>query len=326
MIVNKAAGLKSAFYLFPGQGAQYSGMALDLLEKSERVKCLFSTASEINGKDMTDLLGNSNPETLKKADVAQPTITLANLAAAAYLAEKGVKPVGCAGFSLGEYAALAVSGVITIEECFSLVKERGKAMQAAIDSMKDEGSGMAAVIGLAYAQVEALLAELERDGLSYLYAANINSPKQIVVSGSAGALEEAEKHFKAAGARHFIRLDVAGPFHSPFMKEAADAFVPALEKVKFKDPFIPVYSNVTGKQIRSGTEAKTLAIQHITEAVRWTDEEAAIEAAGGMECLLETGPGKVLQGLWKHTGSTLPCYAAGTAAEINGLVNNGNGK
>jgi [acyl-carrier-protein] S-malonyltransferase len=321
--------ITKVFFLFPGQGAQFSGMALDLLESGgETVKKLFSLASQINGKDMADLLANADAETLKRTDISQPAINLANLAAAAYLEEKGIKPAGCAGFSLGEYAALRVAGVITDEDCLSLVEKRGKAMQAAIDRIQGAGNsaqgtevpGMAAVIGLAPEETEALIAEWKKGGLSELYAANINSPKQVVVSGSAAALEEAEKRFKEAGAKRFIRLQVAGPYHSPFMKEAAEAFAPALEKVSFKDPLIPIYSNVTGKQIKSGEEAKALALRQIVEAVRWTDEEAEI-ASGNFDCLLETGPGKVLQGLWKDTGSEVPCYGAGTAAGIDELWN-----
>ena len=327
--------INKAFFLFPGQGAQYPGMALDLLESGgEKVKQLFSLASEIYGKEMAALLADSSPDELKRTDLSQPAITLANLAAAACLAERGIKPCGCAGFSLGEYAALAVAGVISEKDCFTLVTHRGRVMQAAIDRITGgaaEGTspgtlvrgasapGMAAVIGLAPNQMEALIAEW-KDDLADLYAANINSPRQVVVSGSATALDEAEKRFKEAGARRFLRLQVAGPYHSPFMKEAADAFAPFLAEVSFNNPVIPVFSNVTGKQIKTGMEAKALALCQIVEAVRWADEEAAIAAAGGMDCLLETGPGKVLQGLWKDTGNEVPCYAAGTMAEISELA------
>jgi [acyl-carrier-protein] S-malonyltransferase len=310
-----------AFFLFPGQGAQYPGMALDLLKQGgERVKRLFSLASELIGKDMADLLGNSSPEHLKRTDISQPAITLANLAAAAFLAEKGVKVSGAAGFSLGEYAALAIAGVFGEEDCFTLVNKRGLAMQAAIDRIQADSSapGMAAVIGLKPSQAAALIAEWTKSGLDDLSAANINSPKQVVVSGTATALDEAEKRFNEAGARRFMRLQVAGPYHPPFMKEAAEAFAPALEKVSFSDPQIPLFSNVTGKQIQSGAEAKALALRQIVESVRWTDEEDAISALRP-EILLEAGPGKVLQGLWKETGSVVPCYAAGTAIEINEL-------
>jgi len=311
--------MQNTFYLFPGQGAQYPGMALDLLESgSAGVKRLFSLSSEFFGKDMADILRNSSSDDLKPTDMAQPTITLANLAAAAYLAEKGIKPAGAAGFSLGEYSALAAAGVISEEDCLLLVTKRGKAMQAAIDRINQNDPrppGMAAVIGLSPEKVEALIAEW---GIAGLNAANINSPKQVAVSGSADALEEAEKRFKEAGARRVMRLAVAGPYHSPFMKSAAEEFSIALEKIKFSDPVIPFFSNVTGKQVESGGEAKILAHRHILEGVRWTDEEAAITLLKP-EALFEVGPGKVLQGLWKDTENAIPCYGAGTAAEINAL-------
>jgi [acyl-carrier-protein] S-malonyltransferase len=319
--------IKKAFFLFPGQGAQYPGMALDLLEQStqnsggEKVKRLFSLASEIAGKDMAELLRNSSPEELKRTDMSQPTITLANLAAAAYLAGNGITPSGAAGFSLGEYSALAAAGVISEEDCLFLVDKRGKAMQAAIDRMMQISSkapGMAAVMGMGAEQVESLIEEWKKTGLTELNAANFNSPKQVAVSGSAAALEEAEKRFKEAGAKRFIRLQVAGPYHSPFMKEAAEEFSRFLEKVTFKDPVIPIFSNVTGKQMRSGEEAKSLAHRHILEGVRWTSEEAAI-ARLEPELLLEVGPGRVLQGLWRDAGIAIPCRLAGTAAEIDEL-------
>jgi len=311
------------FFVFPAQGAQYPGMAIDFLKQGgEKVKRLFSLASEIQGKDMADLLSNSTPEYLKRTDVSQPAITLANLAAAEYLAEKGITPSACAGFSLGEYAALAAAGVISQKDCLSLVTHRGNAMQAAIDRIQggDEANapGMAAVVGLSPENVEALIAEWKKSGLKDLYAANFNSSKQVAVSGSAAALAEAEKRFKEAGARRFMRLAVAGPYHSPFMKEAADAFAPYLEKVHFSDPKIPIFSNVTGKQVLSGDEAKALAVKQIVEPVRWTDEEALMVKFEPKE-LLETGPGKVLQGLWKDLGNSIPCHSAGTAAEIDEL-------
>jgi [acyl-carrier-protein] S-malonyltransferase len=314
--------IKKAFFLFPGQGAQFPGMALDLLEAgSESVKRLFSLASEIFGRDTIGMLRDSSPEELKKTDVSQPAITLANLAAAAYLAEKGIKPTGAAGFSLGEYSALATAGVISTEDCLSLVARRGVAMQAAIDRINandPKPPGMAAVIGLSPERVEALIAEWQKGGLTGLNAANINSPRQVAVSGSAAALEEAEKRFKEAGAKRFMRLQVAGPYHSPFMKEAAVEFDAHLDKARFNDPAIPIFSNVTGRQIHSGEEAKALAHRHILEGVRWTDEEAAI-ALLAPEALLEVGPGKVLQGLWKDTGSGIPCHGAGSAVEIDNL-------
>jgi [acyl-carrier-protein] S-malonyltransferase len=316
--------IRNIAYLFPGQGAQYPGMALDLLAASSAVKKLFDTASSICGKNMETLLRDSDAETLKRSDISQPAITLANLASAVYLEEKGILPAACAGFSLGEYAALAAAKVISIEDCFKLVSERGKAMQSSADNIaanSEAGAapGMAAVIGLAPEQVEALVKEWTASGLKDLYAANFNSSKQVVVSGSAAALAEAEKRFKEAGARRVLRLPVAGPFHSPMISDAADAFAPVLESVTFNDPALPLFSNVTGKEVHSGAEAKTLALRQITEPVRWTNEEAAI-AALNVAAVLECGPGKVLQGLWKDTGSLIPAFAAGTLSDIENTI------
>jgi [acyl-carrier-protein] S-malonyltransferase len=204
-----------------------------------------------------------------------------------------------------------------------MVKARGAAMQANADRLREAAGGdasaapgMAAVVGLAPSDVEALIAKW---GVKDLYAANINSPKQVAVSGTAAALNEAETRFKEAGAKRVIRLQVAGPFHSPILVDAADAFKPVLEAVSFSDPKIPIYSNVTGKRISSGDEAKKLALMQITSPVRWVDEEAAIISAGGFAACLEVGPGKVLQGLWKDAGSELPCCAAGSREDIKKL-------
>ncbi|MDR1587991.1 MAG: ACP S-malonyltransferase [Treponema sp.] len=345
-------------YLFPGQGAQYPGMALDFLEAgggagSGSVKRLFELASEICGKDMALLLRDSGAETLKRTDVSQPAVSLANLVAMSFLSERGYSPAACAGFSLGEYAALVCASVIRAEDCFRLVKARGEAMQRSADRLRrgagaadsggaaddnsplgvtngagvsegDNAPGMAAVIGLEPEKVEALVAEWNAGGLKDLYPANINSPKQMVVSGAAAALAEAAIRFKAAGARRCIRLQVAGPFHSPLIADAAEAFRPVLESVEFRDPLIPLYSNVTGRRVSSGAEAKKLALAQITGPVRWVDEEAAIAAdrdlpADGKTCL-ETGPGSVLQGLWRDSGSGIPCYAAGTVEEIEKFI------
>ena len=316
-------------FLFPGQGAQSQGMALDFLgTDSTAIRKLFDTASAACERDMEALLRDSDAETLKRTDISQPTVTLANLAAAAYLAEQGYSPVACAGFSLGEYAALVCAGVIGAEDCFRLVKARGIAMQQSADRLQEKAGGdlsaapgMAAVIGLSPQEAEALIAQWSAAGLRDLYAANINSPKQLAISGTAAALTEAETRFKEAGAKRVIRLQVAGPFHSPLLADAAETFRPVLEAVTFNDPAIPLYSNVTGKRVGSGEEAKKLALQQITSPVRWIDEEAAIIAAGGFSACLEAGPGKVLQGLWRDYGSEIPCLAAGTV-EDTGKIDN----
>jgi [acyl-carrier-protein] S-malonyltransferase len=299
-------------------------MALDLLDAGgAEIKELFTLASEIMGRDMRALL-EAEGETMKRTDLAQGTVTLANLAAAALLNSRGIKPACCAGHSLGEYAALACAGVLKTEDCFTLVRERGRAMQEATERLGRSAGGMAAVLGLEPRQVEALIAEWAAASLQGLYAANFNAPRQVVVSGTAEALEEAAKRFKAAGAKRVLPLSVAGPFHSPLMAEAAEAFQAALERAEFKDPVLPCYSNVTGKRISSGAEARELALRQITGPVRWIGEEEAI-AASGIDGALETGPGRVLQGLWRdrfagESAGGIPCLGAGTAEAIKALT------
>jgi [acyl-carrier-protein] S-malonyltransferase len=197
-------------------------------------------------------------------------------------------------------------------------------MQKTSDRLREDSGGdasaapgMAAVVGLAPRQIEELIAQWGAAGLKDLYAANINSPKQVAVSGTAAALAEAETRFKEAGAKRVIRLQVAGPFHCPLMEESAKAFAPVLESAAFHDPVVPVYSNVTGKLISSGEEAKKLALLQITSPVRWVEEEAAIaQNAADIDGCLEVGPGKVLQGLWRDSGSEIPAFAAGTVEDI----------
>ncbi|MDR1248476.1 MAG: ACP S-malonyltransferase [Treponema sp.] len=313
-----------AGFLFPGQGAQYPGMALDFLAVSKAAAELFALASDAMGRDVEALLRSSDAEFLKRSDIAQPTVTLANLCAAALLKERGLAPAAVAGHSLGEYAALVNASVISAADCLRLVTVRGKVMQETVDHIAarngagaDNAPGMTAALGLAPERVEELV---RTAGIPDLYAANINSPKQVVVAGTAAALAAAETMFKEAGAKRALRLPVAGPFHSPLMAEAADKFRGALESVSFGDPAIPLFSNVSGRAVASGAEARELALKQITSPVRWIAEENAM-AALGVTILLETGPGKALQGLWKDSGSELPVFAAGKVEDIDTLFN-----
>lgn len=310
-------------FLFPGQGAQQKGMALDLFEASACVRALFDLASGIVGRDMRALLAEADAETLKRGDIAQPAITLANLAASAVLRERGIVPSAAAGHSLGEYAALAVCGIISEADAFYLTAKRGEFMQAAADTLGaadalgSGGGGMAAVLGL---PPEEAVRALEAAAIPGLYAANFNSPRQTVVSGTAAALASAEALFKAAGAKRVIRLPVAGPFHCPLMAAAADRFAPVLDAVAFADPSVPFYSNVTGAPVASGAEAKALALRQICAPVRWLDEERAL-AASGIAAALEAGPGRTLCGLWKDADTTgIPCHSAGTLADIGKAI------
>jgi len=321
-------------FLFPGQGAQFSGMGMDLHEAdkdgSVGVRGLFELASSILGKDIKDLL-TAEADVLKRTDISQVAITVASLAAWKTLAAKGIRPTACAGFSLGEYPALAVAGVLSEADVIRVTAERGRVMQKACadiarisNSAEDSGAsspGMSAVLGLSPERID----EVIRDSrIPDLYAANYNSPLQTVISGTAEALDAAAPLFKEAGARRCIRLGVAGPFHSPLMKIAARDFSEFLTGIDFQEPKIPLFSNVTGGRVRDRAEIKALAVSHLVNPVKWTTEEASVAdwmTESGMfdtptkfdgdtghdNLLVEVGPGRVLSGLWADSGLRGTC-------------------
>ncbi len=293
-------------FLFPGQGAQYPGMAKDFYETSKGVRELFKTASEASSMDLKTLLFESDEETLKQTKNTQIAIALAGAAAALSAKEHGIVPQGAAGFSVGEWPALAEAGVISHYDMFRLVSERGRLMDEA--GAHSGGSTMSAVLYLSPEKIEQVIAEA---GLTQCWIANYNSPSQCVISGTEKDIGIAEEKLRQAGAKRVIRLKVSGAFHSPLMHEAYEAFKDLVEAITFSDPTINLYSNVSGKRIESGAEAKKYASLQIISPVRWIDEEANI-AADGFELCLETGPGTVLTGLWKASGSSISCIAAGT--------------
>ncbi|MBI9102949.1 MAG: ACP S-malonyltransferase [Spirochaetales bacterium] len=304
-------------FLYPGQGSQYTGMGKDIWEKSQKVKDLFTMASDIVGKDMAELIFEAPEDVLKRTDNTQPAITLVNASVKTILGENGIFSDGCAGVSLGEYAALEDAGIISLEELFALVKVRGELMQAAGDKFGsgDDAPGMAAVIGLTSEKID----ELFGDGAMGVYPANYNAPTQIVLAGTADGLAKAESLCKENGARRYIKLKVSAPFHSPFLEEARVGFAEELKKYNFKDPNKKVYSNVTGKLITTGQEAMENALAQVIKPVRWTEEEASIQG-DDYERIIETGPGKVLTGLWKSVAKELPCLTCGTLEQVEGLL------
>lgn len=297
-------------FLFPGQGAQYPGMAKDFYETSSEVRRLFELASDAARMDLKELLFESDEETLKQTRYTQIAVALAGSAAALAAREHGIVPHGCAGFSVGEWPALAEAGILSHFDMFRLVAERGRLMDEA--GNRSGGSTMSAVLSLSPEKIEQVIAEA---GLKQCWIANYNSPSQCVISGTEHDIVIAEEKLRQAGAKRVIRLKVSGAFHSPLMHYAYEEFKGIVEEVTFMNPVLECYSNVTGKKITSGTEAKKLASEQIISPVRWIDEEASILEAGYERCV-ETGPGTVLSGLWKSFTTSIPSIPAGTLDAI----------
>lgn len=294
-------------FAFPGQGAQAPGMIKEACEKFPVGKEFLDKYSKLNDSDIPALLWDSTPEDLARSDNSQVAITAASLAGVEILKEKGIAPSAVAGFSLGEWSALCVSGILSLEETVYAVKRRGQIMQKVCEEIAAENAGkapgMAAVLGLG---PDVILDAVK--GRTDVFAANMNSVVQTVLSGTADGLAWAESKFKELGARRVVILKVAGPFHSPLMQKAADEFTKILDEITFNNPKddIAIFSNVTGKRMTTGEEAKKNAILHLTNPVQWTTEEdgfkALCDADGGSWDMIEVGPGNVLTGLWGKTG------------------------
>ena len=292
-------------FLFPGQGAQAPGMMKDICEAVPESRKVLDDISAIWGKDVAKLMWETEADELSRSDNSQMAITAASIAVVKALEIKGIKPSAAMGFSLGEFPALYAAGVLSFEDVIKVVAKRGSIMQAVCEQIAAENSGhapgMSAVIGLSPEQVKEIASKCEN-----VYAANMNSPVQTVLSGTFDGLTQAEALAKEAGARRALRLAVAGPVHCPLMQRAADEFEKAIADVKFNNPEIALFSNVTGKRAENGEEIKKNAVLHLTHPVLWTDEEKVLfdmmEADGGEWKLFEPGPGKVLTGLWAKSG------------------------
>ncbi|MDG1849017.1 MAG: ACP S-malonyltransferase, partial [Flavobacteriales bacterium] len=235
-------------YVFPGQGAQFTGMGKDLYEASEEAKALFEQANEILGFRITDIMFEGEAEELKQTKVTQPAIFLHSTILAKLLGDR-FKPEMVAGHSLGEISALTAAGVLAFEDGLKLVSKRALAMQAACEA---EPSTMAAILGLENEVVEAICDKV--DGI--VVAANYNCPGQLVISGAVDAVNEACEQLKEAGARRALVLPVGGAFHSPLMEPARNELAQAIEATTFNTPVCPVYQNVTASAITDSDEIK----------------------------------------------------------------------
>ncbi|MDC1320526.1 ACP S-malonyltransferase [Flavobacteriaceae bacterium] len=277
-------------YVFPGQGAQFSGMGLDLYNQSDIAKELFDSANSILGFKITETMFNGSSEELKQTKVTQPAIFLHSVILAKILGDN-FKPEMVAGHSLGEFSALVSTGVISFEDGLKLVSKRATAMQKACDIQK---STMAAVLGLEDSIVEKVCDSI--DGV--VVAANYNCPGQLVISGEINAINEACEKLKENGARRALVLPVGGAFHSPLMSPAKEELEKAIKNTIFHKPSCPIYQNVTATAVMDENEIKNNLISQLTSPVRWTHTIQQMVEDGASE-FIEVGPGKVLQGLVK---------------------------
>ncbi|WP_460219954.1 ACP S-malonyltransferase [Psychroserpens sp. MEBiC05023] len=275
-------------YIFPGQGAQFSGMGLDLYENSELAQELFETANSILGFSITDIMFEGSAEDLKETKVTQPAIFLHSVILAKTLGDN-FKPDMVAGHSLGEFSALVANGTLNFEDGLKLVSQRAQAMQKACEL---QPSTMAAVLGLDDDIVEKVCATTN----GIVVAANYNCPGQLVISGEIDAINTACDTLKEEGARRALVLPVGGAFHSPLMEPAREELAAAIESTLFSTPNCPIYQNVTASAVINENDIKTNLISQLTAPVRWTQSVQQMIADGATH-FTEVGPGKVLQGL-----------------------------
>lgn len=288
-------------YIFPGQGAQFVGMGLDLYEKFPLAQELFENANEILGFPITDIMFEGTPEDLKQTKVTQPAIFLHSVILSKVMGDS-FQPDMVAGHSLGEFSALVANGVLNFEDGLKLVSQRALAMQKACEL---QPSTMAAVLNLPDDVVEKICEETP----GIVVAANYNCPGQLVISGEVSAIEAACEKMKEAGARRALVLPVGGAFHSPLMEPAREELASAIENTIFGTAKCPIYQNVSTIAVSNSDEIKINLISQLTAPVKWTQSVQNM-IKDGASLFTEVGPGKVLQGLVRKINAEVETTSA----------------
>ena len=288
-------------YVFPGQGAQFSGMGKELFDASADARKLFDRANEVLGFDIASIMFEGSDEALKQTNVTQPAIFIHSTVLAACLGDS-FKPDMVAGHSLGEFSALVANKTLSFEDGLRLVSARATAMQKACELTP---STMAAILGLEDSVVEEICSSI--DGV--VVPANYNCPGQLVISGEIKAVEEACAKLNEAGAKRALILQVGGAFHSPLMEPARAELASAIESTQFNHPTCPIYQNVNALPVTDPSLIKANLLAQLTAPVKWTQIMMAMNDHGLSE-VIEVGPGKVLQGLFKKINRELPVSSA----------------
>ncbi|MGM9620185.1 MAG: ACP S-malonyltransferase [Bacteroidaceae bacterium] len=279
-------------FVFPGQGAQFSGMGKDLYESNETAKRLFEQANEILGFRITDIMFEGTADELKQTRVTQPAVFLHSVISAICMGDE-FQPDMVGGHSLGEFSALVAAGALSFEDGLRLVHARALAMQKACEVTPGT---MAAIIALPDETIEATCAEVSAEGQGVVVPANYNCPGQLVISGNVETVNAACEKLKAAGAKRALVLPVGGAFHSPLMQPAAEELQKAIEEVEFHTPRCPIYQNVDAQAHTDAAEIKKNLMAQLTASVKWTQEVSNMIEAGATD-FTECGPGKALQGM-----------------------------
>lgn len=292
-----------SLYLFPGQGSQKPGMGRDFHETSEAARAVFEEAAALNPPGFLETIFSGTAEQVNDTRVAQPALLTVEVAIARELERRGLSPTSCAGHSLGELSALVVAGVWTFPDAMRFTQERARAMSEDVP----EG-GMAAVLGLEAAAIEAALPE-------GVQVANYNGPAQTIITGTKAGLTAAAESLKAAGAKRVMPLAVSGPFHSEYMRPASARLRRALGEIELSPPRIRFISSVRGDEVIAVDEIRELLAAQIYSPVRWTD----VMRAAGVVNAIEVGPGSVLKGLAKRMEGAPEIYLAGSIEEVAAL-------
>lgn len=302
--------------IFPGQGSQYVGMGLDLFQNSDYAKNLYQKADEILGYKLSEICFNGPLETLKETRYTQPALFVHSALLYDFIKDK-IEAIATSGHSVGEYAALYATGVLSFEDGLKLVSLRGQLM---FQSGIEKPGTMFAVIGLDDDKVEMVCKEITEGGNGdVVVPANYNSPGQLVVSGSRDLLRNSADKFKAAGARMVKELVVSGAFHSPLLESSSEKLSEAINSTNFADAQFPVYLNVTAKPETQAQAIKTALIEQLTSPVKWSQIMANMNQ-DGIKSFVEVGAGNVLQGLLKRTLSEIELFGIDTYESYQNFI------